>query len=379
MLYSITAKNGGLLGAAARRAQNQVFVLHLRLLLGMLCWLNGAVAHAQTRVLPSHGKIKLDSYNYLLRDVHPASQAQANYLQNRLYLSGLKKAERLERKDRLDAYGERQFIQTLRNYNSHASRVAAGRTTSARNLTAFWVLVSVFGDHAEVYDALSSDVPPMSHEEFAPTSRFIQIVHPSGELARPPLLLEGSEGVDASKFQLAWSTLAKNLYANCRMSAREVAEFRNCVALYRKQGAVVFTKNSPASGRLQARRYLTSLGSLADALYSPQHATQIQQYVEQGGYSYYGGSMLGLIQHMLRNRVTPAQGSTAQIALAEVARPISRVLEQEIALHYERIDSLAAGEGNRPYAAEHRGEDAPVSSTPGVDVSQWMGPVGTGS
>ena len=31
---------------------------------------------AQTRSLPSHGKIKIDSYNYLMRDVHPASQCR---------------------------------------------------------------------------------------------------------------------------------------------------------------------------------------------------------------------------------------------------------------------------------------------------------------
>jgi hypothetical protein len=335
-----------------------------------MCWLSGAAAQAQSRVLPSHGKIKLDSYNYLLRDVHPASQAQANYLQNRLFLSGLKKAERMERKDRLDSYGERQHIQTLRNYSSIANRLAAGRTTSARNLTAFWVLVSVFGDRAEVYDALSSDVPPIRHEEFAPTSHFLRIVEASGQLARPPLSLEGIENLDASAFQSAWTTLADSLHTRGRLTARLAADFHNSVAAYRKCGLVAITINSPASGRVQAEKYLASLGSLADALYRPQQLAQIRQYVEEGGYSYYGGSMLGLIQHMLRHRVTPVHGSTAQIALAEVARPINRVLEQEIAWRYERIDSLAANEGHRPYAAEYRRHEEPVHAAPERNVTQ---------
>jgi hypothetical protein len=350
----MTANNGELLRAGARHTHSRFRVADFGLALGMLCGLSCAMTQAQSRVLPSHGKIKLDSYNYLLRDVHPASQAQANYLQNRLFLSGLKKAERLERKDRLDAYGERRLIKTLQDYSSIANRLSAGRPTSARNLTAFWVLLSVFGDRADVYDALSSDVPPMRHEDFAPTSRFIGIVEPSGELARPPLLLEGSAAVDASKFQFAWTALAKSLRATGRLSARDVADFHHSVAVYRKQSLDAIAKSSPASGRSHARRYLVSLGSLADALYRPRQAAQIQQYIEQGGYSYYGGNMLGLVQHMLRHRVTPAHGSTAQIALAEVARPITRVLEQEIALHYERIDSLAANEGHRPYAAEFR-------------------------
>jgi hypothetical protein len=116
----------------------------------------------------------------------------------------------------------------------------------------------------------------------------------------------------------------------------------------------VIVSASQATRQADCLRATKSLGSLADALYRPRQAAQIQQYIEQGGYSYYGGNMLGLVQHMLRHRVTPAHGSTAQIALAEVARPITRVLEQEIALHYERIDSLAANEGHRPYAAEFR-------------------------
>jgi hypothetical protein len=80
--------------------------------------------------------------------------------------------------------------------------------------------------------------------------------------------------------------------------------------------------------------------------------------------------MLGLIQHMLKNRVTPAHGSSAQLALAEVARPINRVLEQEIALRVERIDSLAAGEGHRPYTAEYRHLDDSFNATPPLGISQ---------
>jgi hypothetical protein len=121
---------------------------------------------------------------------------------------------------------------------------------------------------------------------------------------------------------------------------------------------------------LQATKYVASLTSLADAIYRPQQCAQIRAYVKQGGFAYYGDSTLGLIEHMLRNRVTPAQGSTAQLALAEVARPISRVLEQEIAIRYERIDSLAAGEGHRPYAAEYRALPGPISPAPNMGISQ---------
>ena len=115
---------------------------------------------------------------------------------------------------------------------------------------------------------------------------------------------------------------------------------------------------------------MTSLNALADALHRPKDSAELQQYLAQGGYAYYGGSMLGLIEHMLKNRVTPAHGSTAQVALAEVARPISRVLEQEIALHWERIDSLAAGEGHRPYAARVSRRRRVVPATPGIGVTQ---------
>jgi hypothetical protein len=75
--------------------------------------------------------------------------------------------------------------------------------------------------------------------------------------------------------------------------------------------------------------------------------------------------------HMLRHRITPEHGSTAQVALAEVARPIDRALAQEIALHYERIDSLAAGEGNRPYAAEYQVPADQVSALPNANVTSW--------
>jgi hypothetical protein len=344
------------------------------LLLVAIAWLTNAPAFAQTRTLPSHGKIKLDSYNALLRDVHPASQAQVNFLQARLFYVGLNKAERLERQERLDAYRERQLTKALESYSGVTRRLAGGRPTSARNLTLFWVLVSVYGDHREVYDALSSDVPPISHEEFVPTTQFARIIEPSGELQPPPLLFEGAPGVNASKVQTAWLPLVEHLRATGRVSAQEVESFRGAVAEFREHSGKAIRRNDSAAARVQAKKYIVSLGSLSEALHRPRQRTQIQQYVEQGGYAFAGGSMLELIQHMLRNRVSPSNGSTAQLALAEVARPISRVLEQEIALHAERYDSLAAGEGHRPYASEYRPQDAPFDAMPTAEISQAIKP-----
>jgi hypothetical protein len=349
--------------------------LFSRLRVGLLaisvCIPNGAVAQAQTRSLPSHGKNKLDSYNYLLRDVHPASQAMANYLMNRLFLSGLKKAERLERQERIDTYDERQFIKKLQNCDSVAKRLSAGRPTSAINMPTFWLLVSIFGDRAEVYDALAIDVPPIAHEQFLPTVQFIETLTPDGELESLPRLLEGAERVDASPHQAAWTVLAKKMRANERPSAREVADFHARVGAYRNQASAAITKDNSLRGRGEAKRYLARLGSLAEAFYTPCQCAQVEQFVVSRGYGFEGGNVLELAQHMLRNRIVPAQGSTAQIALAELARPISRVLEQEIALHYERIDSLAAGEGYRPYASEYRVHDKPnYDAAAGGHVSQ---------
>jgi hypothetical protein len=345
--------------------------VHVWLLAVALLWLRGSVVCAQSpRSLPSHGKIKLDSYNFLLRDVHPASQAQANYLQNRLYATEVRRAERHERQERIDVYGERQLIKSLQNYDGVATRLSAGYPTSARSLASFWMLVALFGDRTEVYDALSSDVPSMPHEDFAPASLFIEIVQTSGELDRPPLLLEGSEELDTAQLRRTWAAVAKNLHANRRPSAREVADFHGCVATYRELSAAVVKSGAPVGARVQAKKYLLALGALADALYQPVQCAQVQQYIEQSGYTFSGGSMLELVQHMLRNSVVPVHGSTAQVALAEVARPISRVLEQEIALRVERIDSLAAREGHRPYAAEYRRHEAPVDTQPGTEVTQ---------
>jgi hypothetical protein len=326
---------------------------------------------AQWRTLPSHGKIKLDSYNALLRDVHPASQAQANVLQNRLFWAGLKKVERLERKDRLDAYDERQFIDILKNYDRVVQRLAAGRPTSARNLATFWLLVSVFGDHAEVYEALASDMPRLPDEDFVPSSKFIQILQPSGELEPLPLWLDVAEEVDASDVQSAWSALVRELNSTGRMSSQGIVNFRSAVNEYRQQCARVIQDEPHHSGRFEAKKHLSALRELADALYRRQQRARILQYLEDAGYAFEGYSTLELIQHMLRNDVTPAQGSTAQLALAEVARPISRVLEQEIALRIERIDSLATGEGHRPYAAEYRRHDEPTTEVPNMGISSW--------
>jgi hypothetical protein len=350
------------------------FLLHFGLLLIALCWLDSAAARAQSRTLPSHGKIKLDSYNKLLRDVHPASQAQANYLQNRLLAVGVKKAERLERKERLDSYRERQLIRELESYSDIAKTLSAGRPVTASNLPKFWTLVSLYGDRADVYEALSSDVPPMAHEDFTATTHFIAGLDPSGELQAPPLLLEGIEGLDPSGVQSAWSSLVKDLHASGRISAVQLAGFRKSVGDYRNQATLAMTLDMPLAGRVQATKYLRSLRSLSDALYRPQHQAQIQQFVAQQGFNYYGDNILGLFQHMLKNRVTPTLGSPAQLALAEVARPISRVLEQEIAVRYERIDSLAAGEGHRPYASEYRHQAGMFGPPPTGDVSQSMFP-----
>jgi len=365
MLYDIPWNNGVSTHASFRPSR-----LVVRLLAIALCLLNGETAESQTRTLPSHGKIKLDSYNYLLRDVHPASQAQANYLQNRLFLTGLKKAERLERRERLDVYGEQQFIDGLEKYQDVTTMLSAGRPTSARGLTTFWALVSVFGDHPEVYDALTLDVPPMSHDDFTTTSQSIRIMRPDGELTPLPTLLEGTDRLNAFPFQVAWRTVLEEFKSSGRLSAQRAEAFRRSVADYRLQ----CTRSIPADarqGRLHAEKYLRSLGALADALYRPQQFAQIRQYVEQGGYAYDGNSMIGLCTHMLQHRITPAQGSTAQIALAELARPIGRVLEQEIALRYERIDSLAAGEGHRPYASEYQRHDDPASAMSNMGISNW--------
>lgn len=374
MSYFSQPKNAVTIGAAAQPPQGQLAIRHIGLLVAAACWLHAAAAQAQPRVLPSHGKNKLDSYNYMLRDVHPASQAQANYLQIRLFLTGLKKSERLERHERLDVYDERRLIKKLQGYDRDINQLAAGCPTTARSLATFWVLLSVYGDYAEVYDALSSEAPPMPHTEFVPTSRFILALEPSGELEPLPIVLEGAAGIDASEFQAAWSAVVKDLRATGRLSAPVVTEFHMAVANYRKS-AVAAIKTVPAlSGRLQAERYLETLGCLADALYRPQQSAQLDQYLQQGGYAFSGSSLLGLIEHMLKNRVTPAHGSAAQLALAEVARPIGRVLEQEIALHVERIDSLAAGEGHRRYAAEYRPHELAVGAVPGAQVSQVPGP-----
>jgi hypothetical protein len=236
-------------------------------------------------------------------------------------------------------------------------------------LATFWILVSVFGDHAEVYDALSLEVPPMSHEDFAATRHFIRILRPNGKLASLPMLLEGEKGLDSSAFQLAWNTVLKEMRSASGLSARTAATFRKCVADYRLQCASAIQTGVRHSGRFESERYLRLLKTLADALYRPEQCAQIRRYIEHGGYGYDGNSMLGLVTHMLQHRVTPAHGSPAQIALAEVARPISRVLEQEIALRYERIDSLAAGEGHRPYAAEYRGHDDPANVMSNMGIS----------
>jgi hypothetical protein len=151
------------------------------------------------------------------------------------------------------------------------------------------------------------------------------------------------------------------------------------VADYCQQCAPAIDGNLRHSGRYEAKKYVVSLGSLANALYRPQQYAQIQQFVRQGGYGFEGDSTLALFQHMLRNRVTPVQGSTSQLALSEVARPISRVLEQEIALRYERIDSLAASEGHRPYAAEYRGNDVPIHANPRAEISQRIVPGNAGT
>jgi hypothetical protein len=345
-------------------------LFRLSCLLIAVCVLSSSYAEAQTRSLPSHGKIKIDSYNYLLRDVHPASQAQANYLQNRLFTSGLKKHERLERQERLDIYGERQTIELLGEYQDIARRLAAGQPVSHRSLPTFWTLVSAYGDRTEVYDALASYVPHIAHDEFVPTSRFLQILEADGELKLPPPLLAGIRELDASRYQVAWNTLVASLRSSGHLSAAEAASFHECVTAYRQQAKVAVPKASPAIGRVYAKKYVDSLQCLANALYHSQQSAQIQQYVHQRGYAYRGETLLGLIQHLVRNRVNPAHGSTAQIALAEVARPICIVLEHEAAIRSERIDSLAAGEGHRPYATEYRRSDGQTTTTPGVKVAQ---------
>src|SRR5262245_61406552 len=365
----IASKNLGSTKPESRRRHWRVPLLVAGLLSVLLCWPNGAPVWAQSGPLPSHGKSRLDSYNELLRDVHPASQAQANYLQNRLFLTGLKKAEQVERQERREMYAERQLVKKLQNYDLVTKRLCAGGT-SPIDLTSFWALVSTFGDRAEVYDALSMKVLPIPHDQFMPTCGFMKIVRPDGELERPPLSLEGANGLDASLLQSAWTPLASDLRVNGRPSARTAGNFRNSVAAYRKNAQRAITDGMPLSGRLQAQAYLRSVGALADALDRPQQRGQIQRYLERGGYAYHGGSVLGLMQHMMQNQLTPVQASTAQIALTELARPISRVLEQEIALHYERIDSLAAGEGHRPYASEYRRHEEPAfEGTPGTEIT----------
>jgi len=357
----------------SRRMRLRFPLLDAGLLTILLCLPSGA-ARAQLRFVPSHGKSRLDSSNELLRDVHPASQAQANYLQNRLVLTGLKKAEQVERQERRQIYAETQLVKKLQNYELVTKRLSAGGT-SPIDLSSFWALVSTFGDRAEVYDALSMEVLPIPHDQFMPTCRFMKIVRPDGELERPPLSLEGADGLNASQHQSAWTLLSGDLRANGQPSARRAGDFRSSVAAYRKNAEQAITDGMRLSGRLQAQAYLRSPGALADALDRPQQRGQIQRYLEHGGYSYYGGTVLGLMQHMMQNQVMPVQTSTAQLALTELTRPVSRVVEQEIALHYERIDSLAAGEGNRPYASEYRPHEEPVlEGMPGAEMTQSATP-----
>jgi hypothetical protein len=235
----------------------------------------------------------------------------------------------------------------------------------------FWVLVAACGDRAELYDALSAEVPPMSDTEFQPAARYIQILRATGELAPPPILLESLVGLDASKHQVAWRSLVEELRTTSGPSAQKVTDFRASVNSYCQQGMEAIEAEKNNIGRHDAKDYLRSLGSLADALSRSQQFAQVQSYVQQGGCGFHGGSALALINHMLRNRLEAARGRSAQLALSEVARPMSRLLEQEIALHYERIDSLAAREGHRPYAAEYRRHESPVvEATPGVNVTQ---------
>jgi hypothetical protein len=214
----------------------------------------------------------------------------------------------------------------------------------------------------------------MTHADFDATTIKLDILQPSGELVRSPILLEASAELDGSAVETAWNALANGIRASGRPSPRDVGEFHGCVSDYCRQASQSIRDVKPTEGRGPADRYLKSLECLAKAFYYPRQSEQIEAYLAQSGNAYYGGSMLGLCQHMLKNRVTPAQGSTAQVTLAELARPISRVLEQEIALRWERIDSLAAGEGHRPYAAEYRGNEEPfqepLQATPGINITR---------
>jgi hypothetical protein len=333
-------------------------------------WLQAASVEAQTRTLPSHGKIQLDSSNLLLRDVHPASQAQTNYLENRLLGVGVRKAEREEQNERIDVYQERRRIEKLQGYDRDLSRLSTGSPTTAYGLATLWMLVGTYGDYTEVHEALLNSVPALQHDQFVPANQFILFVQPNGELEPPPLVLQSAGGRDVTRIQTAWTALVKEMRAADRLSAPSVTEFQASIASYRKDVAPIVEKLPPASGRRLADRYVRSLESLASALQRPTQAAEIRQYVRQNGYAYYGSNLLGLIQHLRNNRLTPVTGSTAQLALAEVARPLSRVLEQEIAYRVERIDSLAVGEGHRPYAGEFRPQARVGNATTGTAVSR---------
>jgi hypothetical protein len=341
----------------------------IRLIVTVLFCLTAGAAKAQTRGTASHGKTRLDSFNYLLRDVHPASQAMANYLQNLLFLQGLKKARRLEHHERVDTYEERGAIEDHKKYMTTVYRLMAGRPTSPQDMDVFWGLVSVYGDREEVNYMLGAEVPPMTHRDFVMKESFFKVVQASGELVRPPLVLEGMQGVDATAFQTAWNAIAKSMRSGKRPLSRDVAEFRTSVGAYCQSGRAEIEILGYASGKGDANRYLGALKSLSNALNREKQCAQIQKCVAEGGYAFHGGSMIGLCQHMLKNRVTPAHGSTAQVTLAELARPISRAIEQEMSLNWERIDSLAAGEGHRPYAAEYRGGDESFSAMPNAGAA----------
>jgi len=288
----------------------------------------------------SHAQLRLDSYGYLLRDVHPASYAQAQYVRNRLFLTEVKKAERNERLSRSDILEERWLIKRAGRHLAALGRLSAGYSTDESDWTKLWTLIAVYGTTDTVYDALRTEVSPLPSDEFVPASTALSVIGRRGRLSPPPAVLIHYDKAAAWEVGRSWLNLVGSLDRPVDVTSKNVTRFQESVRRFseRNQPRIKYVRDGEA--RVAARAYLRSLDRLAAVLHRPRRCEQLRAYLEPNGFSFPGGDRLALCHHLLKYGAIPARGGQAQLATAGVTRPLFALVEKEIGIRRSRIDRI---------------------------------------
>ena len=228
---------------------------------------------------------------------------------------------------------------------------------------AFCRALACYSECGEAQEVLAKEVPSLSAQEnFKVVSQVFSVLNPDGTLCDPPPMLvddrsAGSRGAGC-EFADCWFGVAAAIRNQRSVSWSQISALHSALADWESTLPAETNSFAEWSARRHAREYLRVLRGLVEKVSDPERCESLAIFLNDQ-FSYQGGTVGGLVNHLLDNRLTVNPGSAAHKYLAELARALDKPMSND---HQQKLQSWEQWRYKRQSAASNSSEYSNANS-----------------